>query len=42
MMSVITDGSIDNVGKILPVKINKSNRSTLFGEIMKSSNQRVA
>ena len=42
MMSVITNGSINDVGKILPVKINKSNRSTLFGEIMKTSNQRVA
>ena len=42
MMSVITNGSIDDVGKILPVKINKSNRSTLFGEIIKTSNQRVA
>ena len=42
MTSVITNGSIDDVGKILPVKINKSNRNTLFGEIMKNSNQRVA
>ena len=42
MTSVITNGSIDDVGKILPVKINKSNRSTLFGEIAKTSNQRVA
>ena len=42
MSSVITNGSIDDVGKILPVKINKSNRSTLFGEIAKTSNQRVA
>ena len=42
MTSVITNGSINDVGKILPVKINKSNRSTLFGEIIKTSNQRVA
>ncbi len=42
MTSVITNGSINDVGKILPVKINKSNRSTLFGEIIKTSNKRVA
>ncbi len=42
MMSVITNGSSDDVGKILPVKINKSNRTTLFGEIIRTSNQRVA
>ena len=33
---------LDDVGKILPDKINKSNRSTLFGQIIKTSNQRVA
>ena len=42
MTSVIFDGSKDDIGKILPVKIKKSNRSTLFGELISSSNKRVA
>ena len=42
MTPVIFNGSKDDIGKILQVKINKSNRSTLFGEIIETSNQRVA
>ena len=42
MMPVIINGNINCVGKILPIKINKSNRSTLFGEVIKTSNQKVA
>jgi tRNA-2-methylthio-N6-dimethylallyladenosine synthase len=42
MTSVIFNGKKDDVGKIVPVKINKSNRSTLFGERVYSSNQKVA
>ena len=42
MTSVIFDGKIEDVGKIVPVKINKSNRSTLFGEKDFNSNQKVA
>ena len=42
MMPVIINGNIDCVGKILPIKIKNSNRSTLFGEIIKTSNQKVA
>ena len=42
MTSVIFDGKKSDIGKIVQVKINKSNRSTLFGEIMDNSNQKVA
>ncbi|MDA7544757.1 tRNA (N6-isopentenyl adenosine(37)-C2)-methylthiotransferase MiaB [Candidatus Pelagibacter sp.] len=42
MTSVIFDGKKEDIGKIIPVKINKSNRSTLFGEKDFNSNQKVA
>ena len=42
MTSVIFNGKKDDIGKIVPVKIIKSNRSTLFGERDFSSNQKVA
>ena len=42
MTSVIFDGKKDDIGKIVPVKINNSNRSTLFGEIDFSFNEKVA
>jgi len=42
MTSVIFDGKDSDIGKIVQVKINKSNRSTLFGEIVENSNQKVA
>jgi tRNA-2-methylthio-N6-dimethylallyladenosine synthase len=42
MTSVIFNGKKDDIGKIVQVKINKSNRSTLFGERDFSSNQKVA
>jgi tRNA-2-methylthio-N6-dimethylallyladenosine synthase len=42
MTSVIFNGNKDDIGKIVPVKINKSNRSTLFGERDLSYNQKVA
>ena len=42
MTSVIFNGKKDDVGKIVPVKINKSNRSTLFGERVFNSSQKVA
>jgi tRNA-2-methylthio-N6-dimethylallyladenosine synthase len=42
MTSVIFNGKKDDIGKIVPVKINKSNRSTLFGERDFSSSQKVA
>ena len=42
MTSVIFNGNKEDIGKILPVRITKSNRSTLFGEIINNSNQKVA
>jgi tRNA-2-methylthio-N6-dimethylallyladenosine synthase len=42
MTSVIFNGKKEDVGKIVPVKINKSNRSTLFGERVFVSSQKVA
>ena len=42
MTSVIFNGKKEDIGKIVAVKINKSNRSTLFGERDFSSNQKVA
>ncbi len=42
MTSVIFDGKKEDIGKIMTVKINKSNRSTLFGEVINETNQKVA
>ena len=42
MTSVIFNGKKEDIGKIVPVKINNSNRSTLFGESVINSNQKVA
>ena len=42
MTPVIFDGKKSDIGKIMQVKIHKSNRSTLFGEIVDNSNQKVA
>ena len=42
MTSVIFNGKKEDVGKIVPVKIIKSNRSSLFGERVFRSNQKVA
>jgi len=42
MTSVIFNGNKEDVGKIVSVKINKSNRSTLFGEIIDNSKLQVA
>ena len=42
MTPVIFNGKKNDIGKIVSVKINQSNRSTLFGEIINNSNKRVA
>ena len=42
MTSVLFNGSDDLIGKIVKVKIQNSNRSTLFGEVLDQSNQKVA
>ena len=42
MTPVIFNGKKNDIGKVVSVKINQSNRSTLFGEIINNSNKRVA
>ena len=42
MTAVIFNGKKEDIEKIMSVKINKSNRSTLFGELIVNSNQKVA
>ena len=42
MTSVIFNGKKSDIGKIVPVKIRQSNRSTLFGEKISNPNQKVA
>ncbi len=42
MTSVVFNGNKEHIGKIVPVKINKFNRTTLFGEIVKDLDKKVA
>ena len=42
MTSVIFNGKKEDIGKIVPVKINQTNRSTLFGDSTINSNKKVA
>ena len=42
MTPVIFDGKKTDIGKIVQVRINQSNRNTLFGEAISVSNQKVA
>ena len=42
MTSVIFNGKKSDIGKIVPVRIRQSNRSTLFGEKINNPNQKVA
>ncbi len=42
MTSVIFNGNKEHIGKIVPVKIKKFNRTTLFGEIVEDLNKKVA
>ena len=42
MTSVVFNGNKSDIGKIVQVRIKQSNRSTLFGEKIKSASQKVA
>ena len=42
MTSVIFNGNEEDIGKIVQVKINKSNQKHFFGEIIRNSKQKVA
>jgi tRNA-2-methylthio-N6-dimethylallyladenosine synthase len=42
MTSVIFDGNIENIGKIVQVEITNSNQNSLFGKLTESSKKKVA
>ena len=42
MTSVVFDGKIKDIGKIVPVEIKQINRNTLLGNSINNSNQKVA
>ena len=42
MTSVIFDGDIENIGKIVQVEIISSNQNSLFGKLKESYKQKVA
>jgi len=42
MTSVIFDGDLSDIGELVQVEINSSNRNTLFGKIIKKVNKKVA
>ena len=42
MTSVIFDGEIDNIGKIVQVEITSSNQNSLFGLLKENYKQKVA
>ena len=42
MTPVIFNGNDEDIGKIVKIKINNSNRNTLFGEIVEKSKLKVA
>ena len=42
MTSVVLNGNQEHIGKIVPVKINKFNRTTLFGKIIEDLDKKVA
>ncbi len=42
MTSVVFNGNKEHIGKIVPVKINNFNRTTLFGEIVEDLDKKVA
>ena len=42
MTSVLLNGNDDLIGKIVKVKISKSNQNSLFGEVVSATNKKVA
>ena len=42
MTSVIFNGDLDNIGKIVQVEITSSNQNSLFGKLVESSKKKVA
>ena len=42
MTSVLLNGNDYLIGKIVKVKISKSNQNSLFGEVVSTTNKKVA
>ena len=42
MTSVIFDGGLENIGKIVQVEITSSNQNSLFGKLKESYKKKVA
>ena len=42
MTSVIFDGSLENIGKVVQVKITSSNQNSLFGKLIEVYKKKVA
>ena len=42
MTSVIFDGNIDYIGKVVQIKITSSNQNSLFGSLKENYKQKVA
>ena len=42
MTSVVFNGNSEHIGKIVPVKIKKFNRTTLYGEVVEDLDKKVA
>ena len=42
MTSVIFDGNIDYIGKVVQIEINSSNQNSLFGTLRENYKQKVA
>ena len=42
MTPVLLNGNDDLIGKIVKVKISKSNQNSLFGEVVSAMNKKVA
>ena len=42
MTSVIFDGNLENIGKVVQVKITSSNQNSLFGKLIEVNKKKVA
>ena len=42
MTSVIFDGSVENIGKVVQVEVISSNQNSLFGKIKENYKKKVA
>ena len=42
MTSVIFEGGLENIGKIVQIKVTSSNQNSLFGDLKKDYKKKVA